>query len=226
VSNGPVVEAHGLSRTFSAGRTRREALRGVDLAVARGELLVVYGRSGAGKTTLLNLLGGVDRPTAGTVLVEGVDLAALDDDRLAALRRDRVGFVFQTFGLVPVLTASENVEVPFRLRRAEPGERTRRVAELLERVGLAGRARHFPDQLSGGEQQRVAIARALANEPALLLADEPTAQLDSTNGTAVVALLRDLVRSGGATAVVTTHDPLVVEAADRVVHLDDGVLSG
>jgi putative ABC transport system ATP-binding protein len=226
VSNGLVVEAHGLSRTFSAGRTRREALRGVDLAVARGELLVVYGRSGAGKTTLLNLLGGVDRPTAGAVLVEGVDLAALDDDRLAALRRDRVGFVFQTFGLVPVLTASENVEVPLRLRRAEPGERARRVAELLERVGLAGRARHFPDQLSGGEQQRVAIARALANEPALLLADEPTAQLDSANGTAVVALLRDLVRSGGATAVVTTHDPLVVEAADRVVHLDDGVLSG
>ena len=223
--DGLAVETRGLRRDFHVGRSVRAALRGVDLDVRRGEFLVVYGRSGAGKTTLLNLVAGLDRPTEGRVAVEGRELAELDEDGLSELRRERIGFVFQTFGLIPLLTAAENVEVPLRLRRAEPEARAARVRELLERVGLLPRAAHLPSQLSGGEQQRVAIARALANEPRLVLADEPTAQLDSGNARAIVALLRGLVGESGATALVTTHDPIVLEAADRVVRLEDGLVS-
>jgi putative ABC transport system ATP-binding protein len=221
-TDGAIVEVAALERTFRVGRGERAALRSIDLEVRRGELVVVFGPSGAGKTTLLNLLARLDRPTAGSIVVDGVDLAALDEEGATAFRRDRIGFVLQTFGLVPVLTAAENVEVPLRLRRTEPAVRDRRVADLLAAVGLAGRARHFPDQLSGGEQQRVAIARALANDPVVLLADEPTAQLDSATGRRVTALLRELVRDRATTAVVTTHDPIVLEIADRVVRLADG----
>jgi putative ABC transport system ATP-binding protein len=223
--DGLAVETRGLRRDFRVGRSVRAALRGVDLDVRRGEFVVVYGRSGAGKTTLLNLVAGLDRPTEGRVAVEGRELAELDEDDLSELRRERIGFVFQTFGLIPLLTAAENVEVPLRLRRAEPEARAARVRELLDRVGLLPRAAHLPSQLSGGEQQRVAIARALANEPRLVLADEPTAQLDSGNARAIVALLRGLVGESGATALVTTHDPIVLEAADRVVRLEDGLVS-
>ena len=216
------LAARGLTRRFRDGRHERLALDGVDLDVRPGELVVVFGRSGAGKTTLLNLLGGLDRPTAGTVELDRVELGSLGRDALATVRREQIGFVFQTFGLLEELTAAENVEVPLRLRRAPADDRDHRVHEALELVGLGLRSRHFPDQLSGGEQQRVALARALVAEPPLLLADEPTSQLDSANSRAVAQILRDLVDTRGLTAVVTTHDRLVVDVADRTVELDDG----
>jgi putative ABC transport system ATP-binding protein len=217
-----VISARDLTRRFRDGHHDRLALAGVDLDVAEGEYVVVFGRSGAGKTTLLNLLGGLDRPSDGSVSLDGLDLAGLGRDRLAALRRDRIGFVFQTFGLLAELTAAENVEVPLRLRRVPAEDRDARVRAALELVGLGLRGRHFPDQLSGGEQQRVAIARALVAEAPLVLADEPTSQLDSANSQAVASILRDLVDTRGLTAVVTTHDPIVVAAADRTIELDDG----
>ena len=217
-----MISARDLTRRFRDGHHDRLALAGVDLDVAEGEYVVVFGRSGAGKTTLLNLLGGLDRPSDGSVALDGLDLAGLGRDRLAALRRDRIGFVFQTFGLLAELTAAENVEVPLRLRSVPAADREARVRAALELVGLGLRSRHFPDQLSGGEQQRVAIARALVAEAPLVLADEPTSQLDSANSQAVASILRDLVDTRGLTAVVTTHDPIVVAAADRTIELDDG----
>ena len=217
-----MISARDLTRRFRDGHHDRLALAGVDLDVAEGEYVVVFGRSGAGKTTLLNLLGGLDRPSDGSVALDGLDLARLGRDRLAALRRDRIGFVFQTFGLLAELTAAENVEVPLRLRSVPAEDRDARVRAALELVGLGLRGRHFPDQLSGGEQQRVAIARALVAEAPLVLADEPTSQLDSANSQAVASILRDLVDTRGLTAVVTTHDPIVVAAADRTIELDDG----
>ena len=221
-----MISARDLTRRFRDGHHERLALAGVDLDVAEGEYVVVFGRSGAGKTTLLNLLGGLDRPSDGSVSVDGLDLAGLGRDRLAALRRDRIGFVFQTFGLLAELTAAENVEVPLRLRSVPAADRDSRVRAALELVGLGLRSRHFPDQLSGGEQQRVAIARALVAEAPLVLADEPTSQLDSVNSEAMAAILRDLVDTRGLTAVVTTHDPIVVAAADRTIELDDGRVVG
>jgi len=221
-ANGIVLEARALTRRFVDGRRDRLALDGVDLAVRAGEYVVVQGRSGAGKTTLLNLLGGLDAPTSGTVAVEGSDLAGYGADGLAELRRERIGFVFQTFGLLADLTAAENVEVPLRLRRAPAAERDAKVREALELVGLGLRGRHFPEQLSGGEQQRVAIARALAADPPLLLADEPTSQLDSASSAAIAGLLRELAHTRGTTVVATTHDPIVAESADRTIELADG----
>jgi putative ABC transport system ATP-binding protein len=220
----PIARAIGLSRDFPSGDQPVHALRSVDLDVVRGELLAVRGRSGSGKTTLLNLLGGLDRPTSGRVLLDGVEISALSEARLVELRRTTVAFVFQAFGLVPILSAAENVEVPLRLVRAEPRARDERVLQLLDEVGLSGRARHRPHELSGGEQQRVAIARALANRPRLLLADEPTGQLDSETGRRIMALLRAVVDHEHVTAVVATHDPLMLDHADRVVELHDGQL--
>jgi putative ABC transport system ATP-binding protein len=222
--SGPMVEALGLERDYPSGDTVLHALRGIDLRVGRGELLAVRGRSGSGKTTLLNLLGGLDRPTAGTVVIDGHEVSSLSEDRLVEVRRRVVAFVFQSFGLVPILTASENVEIPLRLVHSEPRARDERVAHLLDLVGLAERARHRPHELSGGEQQRVAIARALANRPKLLLADEPTGQLDSETGHRIMLLLRSIVRSEGVTAIVATHDPMMLDVADRIVQLRDGQL--
>ena len=190
--------------------------------IGRGELTVVHGRSGSGKTTLLNMIGGLDRPTQGRVWVDGAEVSAMGEDELVRLRREKIGFVFQAFGLVPILTAAENIEVPLRLRNEHPGARTKRVGELLELVGLAGRARHRPYELSGGEQQRVAIVRALANRPQLLIADEPTGQLDSSNARTIMEVIRELVRREGVSAIVATHDPLLLDVADRVVELRDG----
>ena len=187
------VEARGLVRDYPSGDTVVHALRGVDLAVARGGILAVRGRSGSGKTTLLNLLGGLDRPTTGSVHIDGEEITALRDRGLEEVRRRKVAFVFQGFGLVPFLSAAENVEVPLRLVRTPVAEREARVAHLLELVGLGGRMRHRPYELSGGEQQRVAIARALANCPIVLLADEPTGQLDSETGVRIMRLLRAVV---------------------------------
>jgi putative ABC transport system ATP-binding protein len=219
-----MVVASGLVRDYTSGDDVVHALRGVDVRVARGELLAVRGRSGSGKTTLLNLLGGLDRPTSGTVTVDGTEVSALDEDASADVRRRTVAFVFQTFGLIPILTAAENVEVPLRLVGAEPRERDRRVMELLDLVGLGPRAQHRPHELSGGEQQRVAIARALANRPKLLLADEPTGQLDSETGQRIMLLIRTVVRAEGVTAIVATHDPIMLEVADRAIELLDGRL--
>jgi putative ABC transport system ATP-binding protein len=220
-----MVRALDLRRDFPSGDGAVHALRGVDLSVARGELLAVRGRSGSGKTTLLNLLGGLDRPTSGTVEIDGRDISGLSESGLIDLRRSTVAYVFQTFGLIPILSAAENVEVPLRLVRAEPRERDRRVMELLTLVGLGGRAHHRPPELSGGEQQRVAFARALANHPKLLLADEPTGQLDSETGKTVMLLLRNVVRAEGVTAIVATHDVVMLDIADRVVELRDGTLA-
>ena len=220
----PLVVSEGLGRDFRAGASVVHALRDVDLSLRDGTLTVVHGRSGSGKTTLLNMIGGLDRPTRGRVWVDGDEISAKGEDELVGLRRDKIGFVFQSFGLVPILTAAENIEVPLRLRRVDPGERARRVRELLELVGLAGRAKHRPYELSGGEQQRVAICRALANRPRLLIADEPTAQLDSGNALTIMEFARDLVAGEGVSAVVATHDPLLLDVADEVVELHDGQL--
>jgi putative ABC transport system ATP-binding protein len=213
-----------LGRDFVTGASVVHALRDVDLQVDRGELVAVRGRSGSGKTTLLSLLGGLDRPTTGEVRIDGRSLGEMDADALVELRRTKVGFIFQAFGLLSILSAAENVEVPLRLVRAAPAERDERVGVLLELVGLGDRGRHRPHELSGGEQQRVAIARALANRPDVLLADEPTGQLDSATGRSIMGLLRAVVRSEGVTAIIATHDPLIIDLADRVVDLRDGRL--
>jgi putative ABC transport system ATP-binding protein len=224
-TRGGVVEAIGVRREFRSGDGVVNALDGVDLSVASRELLAVRGRSGSGKTTLLNVLGGLDRPTSGRVILDGRDLAALSEDELVELRRRTLAYVFQGFGLLPIFSAAENVEVPLRLLRVDPSERDERVHDVLEMVGLAERARHRPHELSGGEQQRVAIARALATRPRLLLADEPTGQLDSETGHRIMTLLRSVARTEGITMVVATHDPLMLDVADRVVELRDGRLT-
>ncbi len=217
-----VLEARSLVRVYRSGAGDTHACQDVSLEVRAAELLVVTGPSGAGKTTLLNMLGTLDRPTSGSVAIGGVDVASLDQRELATLRRDRLGFVFQSFGLIETLTAAENVEVPLRLRREPAAVRDARVEEVLALVGLEDHARQRVDELSGGQQQRVGIARALAAGPSLLFADEPTGQLDSGNARIVIDLIRDLVRSQGIAAVVATHDPMIVERADRVVRLHDG----
>jgi putative ABC transport system ATP-binding protein len=218
----PIAATESLHREYETGGAVVHALQGVDVHIGRGELTVVHGRSGSGKTTLLNMIGGLDRPTHGRVWVDGAEVSAMGEDELVRLRREKIGFVFQAFGLVPILTAAENIEVPLRLRNEHTGARTKRVGELLELVGLAGRARHRPYELSGGEQQRVAIVRALANRPQLLIADEPTGQLDSSNARTIMEVIRELVRSEGVSAIVATHDPLLLDVADRVVELRDG----
>ncbi|MEU1074265.1 MULTISPECIES: ABC transporter ATP-binding protein [unclassified Streptomyces] len=219
---GPMVRVEDLRRSYGEGAAAVHALRGVSFEVPRGELVALKGRSGSGKTTLLNLVGGLDRPDGGRITVDSTDLADLGEEGLLALRRDRIGFVFQSFGLIPILSAAENVGVPLRLRKADPSERDARVELLLALVGLADHAEQRPGELSGGQQQRVAIARALANRPALLIADEPTGQLDAETGLAVMELLRAVVRSEGVTALVATHDTQLLGLADRVLELSDG----
>ena len=222
----PVVTLEGVSKDYRTGATTVHALHDVSLSLPAGVLCVVHGRSGSGKTTLLNMIGGLDRPSRGRVVVDGREVSSLGEEQLVEYRRDVVGFVFQAFGLIPILTAAENVEVPLRLRRAEPAARDARVHELLHLVDLSDRANHRPPELSGGEQQRVAIARALGNEPRLLIADEPTGQLDSHRGQMVMTLLGRLVRERGVLAVVATHDPLLMEMADHLVELRDGEVVG
>jgi putative ABC transport system ATP-binding protein len=218
----PMVETRDLSRDYVMPGGVVHAVRDVSLRIGRGQLVAVRGRSGSGKTTLLSMLGALERPTHGSVTVDGTVVSELSESKLIGFRRRKVGFIFQTFGLMPILSAAENVEVPLRLLGAEPRERDRRVRQLLELVGLGGRLNHRPHELSGGEQQRVAIARSLASQPDLLLADEPTGQLDSQTGRGVMELLRVLVRSEGVTAIVATHDTMLIDLADRVVELRDG----
>ena len=224
----PIVELQRVWKIYRMGRWRRievEALRGVDLAVERGEFLAVMGPSGSGKSTLLHLMGCLDRPTKGRVLFEGQDVTRLKPSALARIRNRRVGFVFQSFNLFPALTALGNVELPMIFAGMPRAERIYRAQELLSRVGLGERAKHLPSELSGGEQQRVAIARALANSPDLLLADEPTGNLDTETGRGVLSLLSEANREGVTVAVVT-HDPEVAEAAGRKLGLRDGRIAG
>ncbi|MCX4683553.1 ABC transporter ATP-binding protein [Kitasatospora purpeofusca] len=218
----PMVAVTEVHRSFGTGERAVHALRGVSFTIGRGELTALKGRSGSGKTTLLNLVGGLDAPTGGSITLDGTDLGSLDEDGRLALRRDRLGFVFQSFGLLPVLTAAENVGIPMRLRKVPAAQREERARTLLALVGLADHANQRPGELSGGQQQRVAIARALANEPDLIIADEPTGQLDSETGRSIMELLRAVVRSEGVTVLVATHDPNLMELADRVVELRDG----
>ncbi|WPO75811.1 ABC transporter ATP-binding protein [Streptomyces sp. KN37] len=217
-----MVVVEDLHRTYGTGAAAVRALRGVSFTVPRGELVALKGRSGSGKTTLLNLVGGLDVPDSGNITVDGLDRAGLGESGLLELRRDRLGFVFQSFGLIPILTAAENVGVPLRLKKTDPRAREERVALLLALVGLADHANQRPGELSGGQQQRVAIARALANKPSLLIADEPTGQLDAETGLAVMELLRAVVRSERVTALVATHDTALLDLADRVLELRDG----
>ncbi|WP_055481533.1 ABC transporter ATP-binding protein [Sphaerimonospora mesophila] len=224
-TDGPLVVVEGLSKTYRKGRRKVTALREASFQAFPGELVAVRGRSGSGKTTLLNLVGGLDRPDAGRVAVDGRPVTDLPEQELAGLRRDVIGFVFQSFGLVPVLSAAENVGVPLRLARLPAREREDRVRTLLALVGLRDHAEQRPYELSGGQQQRVAIARALANRPRLLIADEPTGQLDSETARQIMELLRALVHDQGVTAVVATHDLSLMALADRVLELRDGTLS-
>ena len=218
----PLYDLQDVTKAYGSGGARVVAVDRLDLRIAPGELVVVAGPSGSGKTTLLQLLGALDRPTEGAVRFEGRDLAALGDGELAALRRETLGFVFQQFNLIPTLTAQQNVEAAIAPTGASSAERRTRAAALLDRVGLAGRAAHLPTQLSGGEQQRVAIARALANGPRVLLADEPTGNLDSARGEEIIGLLQALNAEEDLSVVLITHDPAIAGAARRVVRLRDG----
>ncbi|AFN47644.1 ABC transporter ATP-binding protein [Arachnia propionica] len=217
-----VLRGVGLGRRYGSGQIAVEALAGVDVEVRAGRLTVVRGPSGSGKTTLLNLLGGLDRPTSGRVLLGDDVLSELSEAELAAARRDRIGYVFQNFGLIPVLSAAENVEVPLRLRRMERGQRDERVAEVLELVGLIRHAGQRPGELSGGQQQRVGVARALVARPEVLIADEPTGQLDSETAERIMDLILEVTRIRGTATVVATHDPLLISRADEVLELRDG----
>jgi putative ABC transport system ATP-binding protein len=219
------VRVEDVSKEYALGRTRVPALRGVSLAVEPGEFMAVAGPSGSGKSTLLNLIGCLDHPSAGRVLLDGQDVAALADDALSDLRARKIGFIFQTFNLIPVLTALENVEFPLLLQRGRDGSR-RRAERALAEVGLRDFMRHRPDELSGGQRQRVAVARALVTDPSLVLADEPTANLDSATGEAIVTLMLEINRRQGTTFIFSTHDPRVMAQAQRVVRLADGRVEG
>jgi putative ABC transport system ATP-binding protein len=215
-----VVEATGIVRTYGCGETRVNALRGVDLGIAGGRLTAVMGPSGSGKSTLMHILAGLDRPTAGSVTIGGQDITTLSDNDLTLLRREHIGFIFQFFNLLPMLTAEENVVLPLSLAGAKPDRAW--VRELTEKVGLTQRLGHRPSELSGGQQQRVAIARALVSRPTIMFADEPTGNLDSRTGGEILTLLRDMVTTLGQTTVMVTHDAHAAAIADRVLFLADG----
>ena len=219
-----VLESIGLRREYRVGRDAVVALGGVDFAVQQGEFVAIVGPSGCGKSTLLNLLGGLDRPSAGKVLLDGNDLAGFREEQLADIRRQKMGFIFQRHDLFPVLTARENIEFPLLLGGKNPEQRKNRSDDLLKSIGLWEKADHLPDELSGGQQQRVGIARALANDPLILLADEPTGNLDSVTGAEIVNILIGLTRNQGLTLVMVTHDPEVAGQADRTLTLRDGCL--
>jgi putative ABC transport system ATP-binding protein len=220
----PVIELHDVSKSYSEGEAVREVLSEVRLTLHAGEFVVLLGRSGSGKSTLLNLISGIDLPSRGTVRVEGRELVALSEHERTLLRRERIGFIFQSFNLLPTLTVEENILLPLELTGREDSHSRGRVRELLDTVGLGNRAASFPDRLSGGEQQRVAVARALAHAPPLLLADEPTGNLDEHTGRKVLDLLEGLTRRENACALVVTHDPGLVSRADRVLSLEAGRL--
>ena len=219
-----VTNISNVTRTFTIGKVETRALRGVNLKIESGEFTALVGPSGSGKTTLLQIIGCLDQPTTGSVIINGQDVTKLNRNQRADLRKGTLGFVFQFFALIPTLNAYENVEMPLLLSGQKNGTRKERVMELLNAVGLADRAHHRPDQLSGGEQQRVAVARALATNPKLILADEPTANLDTENGRQVMDIMQRLNKETGVTFVFATHDPRVISYAKRVVTLRDGLI--
>lgn len=220
----PLVEIRALTKAYERGKQRVEVLHGIDLDIPQGDFVALMGPSGSGKTTLLNLIGGLDSPSDGQLLVAGVSIDDLDGDALAAWRADTVGFIFQSYNLMPVLSAQKNVELPLLLSDMSASERSRRARIALDLVGLADRARHKPNELSGGQQQRVAIARALVSDPLLLICDEPTGDLDRHTADEVLTMLQRLNRDFGKTIVMVTHDPKAAEYANRTVHLDKGTL--
>jgi putative ABC transport system ATP-binding protein len=226
MSEQTLVQIRNVQKHFTRGSERIEVLKGVNLDIPRGDFLALMGPSGSGKTTLLNLLGGLDTPTAGDVDVAGVRLNSLGGAQLSRWRAQHVGFVFQLYNLLPVLTAEKNVELPLLLTRLGKADRRHRVGIALKVVGLADRARHYPRQLSGGQEQRVGIARAIVTDPTLLLCDEPTGDLDRKAGDEILDLLQALNRDHGKTIVMVTHDPHAAERARRTLHLDKGVLAG
>ena len=217
-----MLQAEKVTRSFGSGRTATHALRGVSFTVRSGQLVALRGRSGSGKTTLLNIVGGLDLPDSGCVRVADQDVTAMSDHERLRLRRTSVAFIFQSFGLIPILSAAENVGVPLRIAGLAAKAREQRVRLMLDIVGLSDHAKQRPGELSGGQQQRVAIARALAGRPQVLLADEPTGQLDSETGKQIMRLLRTVVQSEGVTALVATHDPDLISIADSVLELEDG----
>jgi putative ABC transport system ATP-binding protein len=221
-----LVEVKDIHKTFFRGGEKIDVLQGLNLAVGRGEFLALMGPSGSGKSTLLNLIGGLDRPTSGTVAVDGVRISDLSESRLTAWRARHVGFVFQMYNLLPALTAERNVELPLLLTSLSGARRKQQVATALSLVGLADRTKHYPRQLSGGQEQRVGIARAIVTDPTLLLCDEPTGDLDRKAGDEVLDLLQALHKDHGKTVIMVTHDPRAAERAGRVLHLDKGVLVG
>jgi putative ABC transport system ATP-binding protein len=220
----PLIRIQHLSKTYQRGAQPIHVLVDIHLDVREGEFIALMGPSGSGKSTLLNLVAGIDQPTSGRIEVEGVDIASLGEGELADWRAANVGFIFQFYNLMPVLNAAENVELPLLLTDLRPRERRERVAAALAMVGLSDRADHYPNELSGGQQQRVAIARALVTDPRIIVADEPTGDLDRTTGAEVLALMDGLVRQQGKTIVMVTHDPKAAACAQRLVHLEKGVL--
>lgn len=217
-----VVKTVNLEKEYRLGEVVVHALRGVNMELKKGEFVVVEGPSGSGKTTLLNLIGALDKPTKGKVYVDGKDLAAMNEKELTGLRRNEIGFVFQFYNLIPVLTAFENIELPMMVASVPKKKMQERTQELLEMIRLIDRANHRPDELSGGEQQRIAIARALANQPSLVLADEPTGDLDTATGSEVMEVLRETSKREKVTVIVVTHDPSIAEMADRILEMKDG----
>ncbi len=219
-----VIEVEEITKVYTMGTVEVHALRGVSMRVATGEMLAIMGPSGSGKSTLMNILGCLDQPTGGRYLLDGEDVSTLDDDALALIRNRKVGFVFQSFNLLPRMSALENVELPLIYAGLPSRERHRRAKAMLEAVGLGDRLHHLPNELSGGQQQRVAIARALINHPSIILADEPTGNLDSRSGREVMGILQRLNREQGITVILVTHDPRIAGYADRILHIFDGLI--
>ncbi len=218
-----IVELDNVTKTYDLGKVKVKALRGINLKVKQGEFLIIMGASGSGKSTCMNMIGCLDVPTSGRVLLDGINISTLSESKLALIRGRKIGFVFQQFNLIPSMTALENVELPMIFQGVDKKTRRERATKLLNQVGLGRRLEHKPNELSGGERQRVAIARALANNPSLILADEPTGNLDSKAGREVMKILTDLHKEG-KTVVMVTHDPSLINYADRIVHIKDGIL--
>jgi putative ABC transport system ATP-binding protein len=218
------IQAKGLQRVYPMGKVTVNALRGVDIDINQGEYLCICGASGAGKSTLLNLLGLLDKPSGGSLQIDGVDVLSLKPKALHRFRRQRIAFIFQSFNLIPVLTAGENIEFPLLIQKVPPAQRRQRIEQLCAEVGLADVLKHRPDELSGGQRQRVAIARALVTKPAVVFADEPTANLDSANSQIIMDLMRRLNHEEGTTFVIASHDPDVLGQADRTIHVRDGLI--
>ena len=223
--NEPVLKIENLTKTFTLGKRKIQPLNGLDLEVSRGEFTAIMGPSGSGKTTLLNLIGCIDKPTDGTIAIDNVDISHMPESQLYKIRRDKIGFIFQNFNLLPYLNARENVELAMELAAKFKGQRRQRALELLTTVGLSGREQHRPQHLSQGEQQRVAIARALANGPAIILADEPTGNLDAANKQEIVKLLANLNQQQGTTILMVTHDEQVAAHTERLLFLNDGKIT-